>query len=108
MKTALSNAKVAKDESFEERLQKASTSKDEEKLREVCNNLESVFLNMMFKSMRSTIQKSDLMGESFATEAYEDMLYENYADEASKAKGFGLGDMLYKQLSKNIKTDEEV
>jgi len=106
IRAALSNAKVAQEESFEEILQRASENKDEAKLREVCNNLESIFLNMMFKSMRSTVQKSDLLGDSFATETYEDMLYENFAEEASKAKGLGLGEILYKQLSANIKRDE--
>lgn len=106
MRAALGNAKVAQEESFDEILQRASENKDEAKLREVCNNLESVFLNMMFKSMRSTVQKSDLLGDSFATETYEDMLYENFAEEASKAKGLGLGEILYKQLSANIKRDE--
>lgn len=107
MKAALSNAKAAQEESFEEMLKAASASKDEAKLREVCSNLESVFLNMMFKSMRSTVQKSDLMGESFAAQTYEDMLYENFADEAAKSKSLGLGEMLYKQLSANINRDEE-
>ncbi|HCJ57422.1 MAG TPA: muramidase [Clostridiaceae bacterium] len=107
MKAALDNAKATQDQSFEEMLQKASAGKDEAKLREACANLESVFLNMMFKSMRNTVEKSDLMGESFATGVYEDMLYEKFAEEASKGKGLGLGELLYKQLSANIKRDEE-
>lgn len=107
MKAALSNAKAAQEESFEEMLQAASSAKDEAKLREVCTNLESVFLNMMFKSMRSTVQKSDLMGESFATQTYEDMLYENFAEEAAKSNSLGIGEMLYKQLSSNIDKKEE-
>jgi len=107
MKAALDNAKATQDQSFEEMLQKPSAGKDEAKLRDACANLECVFLNMMFNSMRITVEKSDLMGESFATGVYEDMLYEKFAEEASKGKGLGLGELLYKQLSANIKRDEE-
>lgn len=108
MKAAVDKAKTVEDQSFEDMLQKAAKEQDEKKLREACRNLESVFLNMIFSSMRNTIQKSDLVGDSFATGVYEDMLYEKYAEEASKGKGLGLGEMLYEQLSKNIKIDEEV
>lgn len=108
MKAAVDKAKTAEGQSFEEMLKKAAEEKDDKKLREACRNLESVFLNIMFSSMRNTIQKSDLIGDSFASGIYEDMLYEKYAEEASKGKGLGLGEMLYEQLSRNIKIDEEV
>jgi len=108
MKAAVDKAKTAEGQSFEEMLKKAAEEKDDKKLREACRNLESVFLNIMFSSMRNTIQKADLIGDSFASGIYEDMLYEKYADEASKGKGLGLGEMLYEQLSRNIKIDEEV
>jgi flagellar protein FlgJ len=108
MKAAVDKVKTEEGQSFEDMLQKAAEEKDEKKLREACRNLESVFLNIMFSSMRNTIQKSDLPGDSFAAGVYEDMLYEKYAEEASKGKGLGLGEMLYEQLSKNIKVDEEV
>lgn len=108
IKTAVDKAKNVKDESFEDMLQKAAKENDKEEIREACRSLETVFLNIMFNSMRSTIQKSDLFGNSFARGIYEDMLYEQYAEEASRGKGLGIGEMLYEQLSKNLKVDEEV
>lgn len=92
----------ARDDAFESELEKAVNSKDEEKLRKACTDLEAVFINMMFKQMRSTVWKSQLMGGGYAEDMYEDMLYEKYAEEASKNKGIGIGDILYKQLSKKI------
>ena len=62
---------------------------------------------MMFKSMRNTVQKSDIMGDSFVTNVYEDMLYEKFSEEAAKGKGIGLAEMLYKQLSHNLENSEE-
>jgi len=95
-------AQEAQEGAFESQLEKAMKDKDEEKLKKVCRDLESVFVNMMFKQMRNTIQKSELMGGGYAEGMYEDMLYEKYAEEVSKNKGIGIGDILYKQLSKNL------
>ena len=62
---------------------------------------------MMFKQMRNTVQKSDLIDGGSAEEMYEDMLFDKYAEEVSKGKGTGLGDMLYRQLSKNMNKESE-
>ena len=35
------------------------------------------------------------------------MLYEDFSEEAAKGKGLGLGEMLYRQLSRNIKDSED-
>ena len=103
---ALNKTHEAKEERFEDVLKEAVSNKNEKELKEACQNLEAVFLNMVFKNMRNTIEKSDILGDSFATGIYEDMLYENFADEASKGKGVGIGEMLYKQLSQNLKSNE--
>lgn len=87
---------------FEKTLQKAMEEKDDKKLKKACSDLEAVFLNMMFKQMRNTVQKSDFLNGGYAEEMYEDMLYEKYAEEISKGRGTGLGDMLYEQLSKGM------
>lgn len=102
-----SKAEEAKEGAFESQLEKAIKDKDEEKLKKACRDLEAVFVNMMFKQMRNTIQKSQLMGGGYAEGMYEDMLYEKYAEEASKNKGIGIGDILYKQLSKNMNRENE-
>lgn len=107
IEAALKKADTAEKERFEEVLKEAASIKQEKELKEACQNFEAIFLNMMFKSMRNTVQKSDFMGESFATGVYEDMLYENFSEEAAKGKGLGLGEMLYRQLSKNLKDSED-
>ncbi len=92
---------------FERALEKAIEEKDEEKLKQTCRDLESLFVSMMFKQMRNTVQKSDLFRGGFAEDMYEDMLLDKYAEEVSKGNGTGLGDILYRQLSKNIKKESE-
>lgn len=91
---------------FQKALDNAINQKDDKKLREACRQLESVFVNMMFKQMRSTVQKTDLMGDDSSVETYEDMLFDNYATEMSKGKGVGIAEMLYKQMSKTLQKSE--
>lgn len=104
---AAGKAQEAKQGEFERTLEKALEEKDEKKLKEACADLEAVFLNMMFKQMRNTVQKSGLMDGGTAEEMYEDMLFDNYAKEVSKGRGTGLGDMLYQQLSKTMNKGSE-
>ncbi|HYE83666.1 MAG TPA: rod-binding protein [Clostridia bacterium] len=102
---ANAKAQEAEQGEFERALEKAIEEKDEKKLKKACSDLEAVFVNMMFKQMRSTVQKSDLLGGGYAEEMFEDMLFDKYAEEVSRNKGMGLGDILYRQLSKSMKKE---
>lgn len=92
---------------FERAIEKAVEEKDEKKLRKACSDLEAIFVNMMFKEMRNTIQKANLMEEGMASEMYEDMLFDKYTEEIAKGKGVGISEILYKQLSKSMKKGSE-
>ena len=104
---AINKVEEGENKKFESILQEVTSSKQEKELKVACQNFEALFLNMIFKSMRNTIQKSEFMADSFATNMYEDMLYEKFSEEAAKDRGIGLGDMLYKQLSKNLERGDE-
>lgn len=90
------------DNNFEKMFEQAKNSKDEKKLKDACRQFESVFMNMMMKSMRSTIHEDGIIQKSHAREIFEGMLDEKVADEAVKGQGMGLAQQMYKQLSKNI------
>ncbi len=100
-------AQQAQQGEFERALEKAIEEKDEKKLKKACSDLEAIFVNMMFKQMRNTVQKGGLVDGGSAEEMYEDMLFDKYADEVSKGQGTGLGDVLYKQLAKSMKKESE-
>lgn len=54
----------------------------------------------MVSSMRSTVTKTSLFGgDSFASQMYEDMMYDEYATQLTKNAGFGLADQVYLQLN---------
>lgn len=90
------------DKRFEEALKKAADSGEDKRLRETCQEFESVFLNMMLQTMRKTIPDGGLVEKSQATETFESMLDEEYAKSLSKSGGIGLADVLYKQMKKDV------
>jgi Rod binding domain-containing protein len=70
------------------------------KLYEQCQEFESIFVKMMLKEMRSSVDKSDsLISGGWAEDIYQDMLDDQYSATMAKKAGFGLADQLYKQLA---------
>lgn len=65
-------------------------------LYEKAMELEGFFVKQMLSSMRSTIMKSK--EDDFGKKMYEDMLYEQYAENMTKTAGFGLADQIYLSL----------
>lgn len=86
-------------ESFEDSLIDATAKQDAEALKEACREFEAYFVQQLFKEMRSTVHDGGLISKSQGQEIFEEMLYDEYANESSKGKGIGIADMMYKQLS---------
>ena len=72
---------------------------DDAKLRQACRDFESILTGYLLKSMRSTVQKTDLFGSEQKEEMFRDMLDDEIAKAASNQKSLGIAEMLYKQLS---------
>lgn len=99
-----SSSKVSGDD-FEKRLRAAAEKGDESELKEVCHQFESMFISMLFKEMRATVPKSDYLESDTASDIYNSMLDDQLCNAASQ-RGIGLGDMMYKQLSKQYKKED--
>jgi Rod binding domain-containing protein len=70
------------------------------KLFEQCREFESIFVKMMLKEMRNSVDKTDsLLSGGWAEDIYTDMLDDEYSKSIAKNAGFGLADQLYKQLA---------
>ncbi|MCL2230592.1 MAG: rod-binding protein [Treponema sp.] len=69
-----------------------------DKLFQLCLELETFLVKNLLTSMRNTVQKSGLVEEGFAGKMYEDMLYDEYAKDLTKNAGFGLAEQAYNQL----------
>lgn len=70
-------------------------------LYEQCREFESIFINMMLKEMRSTVQKTGLIDGGQAEDIFSDLLYDEYAKDMAKMSGFGLADAVYLELVKS-------
>jgi flagellar protein FlgJ len=105
-KTIVDSSKTkAADDTFEATLKNAVAKNDAKQLRQACQEFEGIFLNMMYKEMKASVQKSGLIPEDSGQQVFEDMLDDQLTKDASQGKGMGLADMLYKQLSKQLKTE---
>lgn len=89
----------ASDNSFEKYLENAVNNGDDKQLKKVCKEFEGIFLNMMYKQMRASVPKSELIPGDIGTDMFESMLDEQLMEEAARGKGLGLAEVLYKQLS---------
>jgi len=76
---------------------KREAAQSPEGLREVARQFESLFTNMMLKSMRSASQGDPMFGSDQA-DFYQDMFDQQLAVELGKGRGLGLADMLVRQL----------
>ena len=70
-----------------------------DKLYQLCLELETFLVKNILTSMRNTVQKSGLVDDSYAGKMYEDMLYDEYARDFAKNANFGLAEMAYLELT---------
>jgi peptidoglycan hydrolase FlgJ len=83
-------------------------NKDAEELKELAKEFESIFVNLLIKSMRDTLPKDGLIN-SHSLDMYQSLFDEEVANEMARTKGRGVGlaDVLYTQLSRKYLQDSE-
>jgi flagellar protein FlgJ len=72
-------------------------------LREATQQFESLFVSQLLKSMRATVPESHLFGSESSQNVFREMLDQEFASRAADSGGIGIGEMLYRQLSSNLK-----
>ncbi len=78
-------------------LKKGAREQDRETIREVARQFESLFVQMMLKSMRDTVPQSELFG-SHSERMYRDMYDKQISLNISNGKGIGLARVIERQL----------
>ncbi len=68
-------------------------------LKAACQEMESLFVNHLFKEMRATIQKSGFISGGRAEEIFTSMLDVELSRTISASRGIGLSQILFEQLS---------
>ncbi|MEA1976217.1 MAG: rod-binding protein [Bacillota bacterium] len=92
--------KINKNENkdFSKILSDSLKSGDDKKLKKVCEDFEAIFVNMLLKSMKTTIGENGFIEKSHAREVFESMLDEEMANNISSGKGIGIAKILYENL----------
>ena len=80
-----------------------SKALQEKQLREIAQGFESIFMNMLMKSMRSTVKKSEFFSGGRGEEVFTNLMDMNVSDMASKqGRGLGIAEMIVKKYAKNL------
>jgi flagellar protein FlgJ len=69
-------------------------------LKAACQEMESLFVNHLFKEMRATIHQSGLISGGRAEEIFTSMLDSEMSRKISASRGIGLSQILFEQLSR--------
>jgi flagellar protein FlgJ len=83
-----------------EGLKSGAKADDPKAIRAAAQQFESLFTNMMLKSMREA-KLGNGLGDSQESDLYQDMYDQQIALKMSQGKGLGLADMLVQQLTRN-------
>ncbi len=75
-------------------------------LKAAAKQFETVFMNMVLKSMRDTVPKDGLMSGGSEEQMFQGMLDQQFAQNMAEGKGAGLADLIVKQLSRNLNIDQ--
>lgn len=95
-------AHIKKSEPISQTNRKSHKNKEEQKLRDVSEQMEAFFVNMMFKEMRKSLGKHQLIDGGMAEDIFKDMLYHEYSGIVAKNTKLGLAEMIYQQLSPHL------
>ncbi len=71
-------------------------------LKETCAEFESLLLNHIMKSMRSTVPGNEFFGGSHGGEIVRSMFDESLSSQMASGGGIGLGRVLFEQLKDRV------
>jgi len=76
---------------------------DRAEIRQAAEMFEAYFLQMMFREMRRTnFDEDGFIPRSNAERIFTEMMDETISDKAAAQGGFGLADMIYQQMTRDL------
>ena len=82
-----------------DRTQRVLDPQTKARLQRAVKEFESVMVGYMLKSMRQSMPKEDMFGDSYGGEMMEGMFDGELAGYVSRGSNLGLGEMLYKEIT---------
>lgn len=89
----------AKTDNIETTLKNSSAT--DEELMNACKSFESYLMEQVFKSMESTVDKSEDEENNDYLNQFGDMMYEKVAEDSTENQSIGLAQMLYDSMKRN-------
>jgi len=75
---------------------------ERDELRRMSNALEGIFLSQLFQAMQESIPEGGVLDPSYGQDLFTSLLHERLASEAADRMSRGIGDALYRQLSRRL------
>ncbi len=80
----------------------------DEKMREIADQFEAMLYRLVLKEMRKTIPQDGILGKSFATEMYTEIVDDHMAEDLASNNNLGIDQIIYEELkAKNEKIVED-
>ncbi|MBN8554905.1 MAG: rod-binding protein [Deltaproteobacteria bacterium] len=76
-----------------------SVASDKAKLEKAAKEFESVFMDIVVKSMRDTVETSDVTGETEKVKLFQGMLDSEYSKISANKNKLGIAQMIIKQMT---------
>ncbi len=100
------SAMDAKMDARTERIRKGLEQGQDKELRRACQDFEAMFIYKLLQQMRRAVPKSGLFPDSHQKEMYQSMFDMEVSEQMARAKGIGLADRLYEDISRNLNQDK--
>jgi peptidoglycan hydrolase FlgJ len=84
-----------------------STGNNQDSLKQLCQDFESLFINSLFQEMRKSVPDEGYLERSLGMNIFQEMMDMEVAGEMSRKGGLGLGRLLYEQLRDKYDLDKE-
>ncbi|MGM0502655.1 MAG: rod-binding protein [Bacillota bacterium] len=81
-----------------EQLKKNNKEPEKDKLKQLTQEFESIFISMMYKQMDKAGFKSDLIKPGLSEDVFKDMYYDEIAKKAALKEDIGIAESMYQQL----------
>ena len=83
---------------------KSGQLSDKEKIGELSRQFEAILLRQILQSAQKPVIKSDLLPESATNDIYKDMVTAQLADRLSQSGALGVGRVLAKDLTRELRS----
>ncbi len=85
----------------------SAAERDDRRLKQASQDFEGIFMGMMLKSMRGTLSGDTLVSGGHAEEIFASMKDQQMVTDLTRGEsGLGLGEMIYRQLTRKDTTDQ--